>query len=345
MNDHTLSCPLPAGPPARILLSHGGGGLLMHQLVDRIFAPAFELDTTHDAAVLPAPGQRLAFTTDAYVVRPLFFPGGDIGTLAINGTVNDLAMVGARPWRLTASFVLEEGLPLETLQRVVASMKAAAAQAGVRIVAGDTKVVERGKGDGVYISTAGIGVVEHDWTIGPAGVQPGDVILLSGDVGRHGIAILAAREELAFEQPLVSDCAALADPVLALLAAGVHVHCLRDLTRGGLATALVEIALTARRHLHLHEAAVPVTDPVRGACELLGFDPLYIANEGCMIAVVPAGEADVALAVLREFSVSQRACLIGEVGAGEPGLVTMTNQVGALRVLDMLSGEQLPRIC
>ena len=345
MSQDSLACPLPLADTPRILLAHGGGGRLMHQLIERVFAPAFGQDTSHDAAVIAPGARRVAFTTDSYVVRPLLFPGGDIGTLAVNGTVNDLAMVGARPQWLSAGFILEEGLPLETLERVVASMRIAAAAAKVQIVTGDTKVVERDKGDGVYVSTAGIGVIEHQLSIGPTSVRSGDVILLSGDVGRHGIAILAAREELAFENPPISDCAPLADAVLALLKAGLQVHCLRDPTRGGLATALVEIAQASGLHLHLREDAVPVDEAIRGACELLGFDPLYVANEGCMIVILPATEAARALDVLRSFPVSSRACRIGEVLDDEPGLVTLTSLVGTTRVVDMLSGEQLPRIC
>jgi len=291
-NPANYSCPAPLTGHAEIQIAHGGGGRLTQQLIERIFGPAFDnpaLNARHDGAVLAAPaGARLAFTTDSHVVSPLFFPGGDIGRLAVYGTVNDLAMCGARPRWLSAGFILEEGLPVATLERIVAAMAEAARKAGVQIVTGDTKVVERGKGDGLYVNMAGIGWVEHDRVIAPASVRPGDVVLLSGDIGRHGMAILALREGLAFESSIESDCAPLWPAVEALFAAGVEVHCLRDLTRGGLATAVIEIAETAGRAVALEEAAVPVCEPVRGACEILGLDPLYVANEGRFVAFVPA---------------------------------------------------------
>ena len=341
-------CPVPLGDYAHVLLAHGGGGRLTKRLIDEVFHPAFRnplLDCQHDGAVLPVSPHRLALTTDAFVVRPLFFPGGDIGTLAVNGTVNDLAMCGARPLYLSASFVIEEGLPFETLRRVVASMKRAADTAGVRVVTGDTKVVDRGKGDGLYLSTSGVGAIEHDLPIGPASVRSGDAVILSGDIGRHGMAVMAVREGLAFETPIESDCAPVADPVLALLAAGVEVRCLRDPTRGGLAAVLVEIAETAGVRVHVEEPAIPVDEPVRGACEVLGIDPLYVACEGRFVAFVPAGQADRAVAVLRDHPVSSGACRIGEVEAGTDGLVTMTSSVGTRRVIDLQTGELLPRIC
>jgi hydrogenase expression/formation protein HypE len=290
-------------------------------------------------------GTRLAFTTDSYVVRPLFFPGGDIGTLAVNGTVNDLAMCGARPRYLSTGFIIEEGLPMETLWRIVASMKAAAGEVGVSLVTGDTKVVDRGKGDGLYVNTAGIGVVEHDRVIAPSSVKPGDAILVSGDLGRHGMAIMAVREGLQFESSIESDCAAVAGPALDLLDAGVDVHCMRDLTRGGLASALVEIAEASRLHLAIRETDIPVREDVRGACEILGFDPLYVANEGRFVTFVDWRDAERALDVLRRHPVSAGACAIGAVDAAPAGLVTMRSRIGATRIVDMLSGEQLPRIC
>jgi hydrogenase expression/formation protein HypE len=320
----------------------------MHQLLEKIFLPAFDnplLAARHDGAILDVGGVRLAFTTDSYVVRPLFFPGGDIATLAVNGTVNDLAMCGARPAFLSAGFVLEEGLPLETLRRVVQSMRRAAEAAGVQLVCGDTKVVDRGKGDGVFINTSGIGIIEHKLTVAPASVRPGDVVLLNGDLGRHGIAIMAVREGLELESEIQSDCAAVAGLVLDLLAAGIEVHCLRDLTRGGLASALVEIAETACLHIQVDENAVPIREDVQGACEILGFDPLYVANEGRFIALLPAAQVERALAVLRAHPLGSGACLVGTVQGDPSGMVTLRSKIGATRIVDMLSGEQLPRIC
>jgi hydrogenase expression/formation protein HypE len=322
--------------------------MLTQQLLEQLFLPAFRnrhLDQAHDGAVVEVEGTRLAFTTDCYVVKPLFFPGGDIGTLAVNGTVNDLAMCGARPRWLSAGFILEEGLPMETLRRVVRSMQEAAVAAQVELVTGDTKVVDQGKGDGLFITTTGLGVVEHPVTIAPAQVQAGDVILLSGDVGRHGMAIMSVREGLAFESPIQSDCAPLSELVLALLDAGIGVHCLRDLTRGGLASALNEIAQAARLQLDLDETAIPVREEVRGACEILGLDPLYVANEGRLVALVSPRDLAEALEILQAHAVGADARFIGTVTAGSPGLVTLKSRIGARRVLDRLSGEQLPRIC
>jgi hydrogenase expression/formation protein HypE len=287
----------------------------------------------------------LAFTTDSFVVKPLFFPGGDIGTLAVNGTINDLAMGGARPLCLSAGFILEEGLPLQSLRRIVASMRRAADAAGVAIVTGDTKVVDRGKGDGIFINTAGIGVIEHDQAIAPQCVRPGDAILISGDIGRHGMAIMAVREGMQFETTLESDCAPLAGTVLKLLESNIATHCLRDLTRGGLTSALVEIAETARVAMQIREAAIPVHPTVQAACELLGFDPLHVACEGRFIAFVPPHGAERALAILRADSLGVGASVIGNVASADPGRVIMRNRLGTQRILDMLSGEQLPRIC
>jgi hydrogenase expression/formation protein HypE len=343
-----LNCPLPKASYDQVLMAHGGGGRLMQDLLQRVFFPAFAnplLARQHDGAVFAAPGGRLAFTTDSYVVHPLFFPGGDIGSLAINGTVNDLAMCGARPLYLSAAFILEEGLPLADLQRVVASMQAAAAAADVQLVTGDTKVVDRGKGDGLYVTTAGIGVIEHNLAIEPASVRPGDAILLSGDIARHGLAVMSVREGLELGGALESDCAPLVGPVLSLLAEGIEVHCLRDLTRGGLASGVIEIAGAAGVELRLDERAIPVREEVQGACEILGLDPLYVANEGRFVAFVPAGQAEAALDLLRAHPLSAEAQVIGSVHEGTPGLVTMTTLIGSSRVVDLLSGEQLPRIC
>jgi hydrogenase expression/formation protein HypE len=348
MGEFDLSCPLPIDQYPTVLLAHGGGGTLMHQLIGKVFRPEFKnplLDVGHDGAVLPAAGQRLAFTTDSFVVRPLFFPGGDIGSLAVHGTVNDLAMCGARPLYLSAGFILEEGLPMETLWRIVQSMGRAAEAAGVQLVTGDTKVVERGKGDGVFINTSGVGIIEHDLTIAPQSVRPGDLILLNGDIGRHGIAVMAVREGLAFGTTIESDSAALSGLVLDLLRAGVEIHCLRDLTRGGLSSALVEIAETARVQIAIDERSIPVREEVQGACEILGLDPLYVANEGRFVAFVPSAAAEPALSILKAHPLGAGASVIGIVRGGQAGLVTMTTSIGGARMVDMLSGEQLPRIC
>ena len=343
-----LQCPTPVNDSERIQLAHGGGGRRMHELLEGLLLPSFKNDLLlerHDGATLSIAGTRLAFTTDSYVVKPLFFPGGDIGTLAINGTVNDLAMCGARPLYLSSAFILEEGFPMESLRRVVESMRITAAEAKVQLVTGDTKVVDKGKGDGIFVNTAGIGVVAHSLTIAPSSVRVGDVILLSGDLGRHGIAIMAMREGLSFETTIESDCAPLWEPVEALLKAGIEIHCLRDLTRGGLSSGLIEIAETAQVRISIEEMAVPVREDVAGACEILGLDPLYLANEGRFIAVVPEHATASALEILNLHAVSSGAVRIGQVLEKPAGLVTMKSRLGTERVLDMLSGEQLPRIC
>jgi hydrogenase expression/formation protein HypE len=349
VQDFVLSCPIPLSEYPQILLAHGGGGKLMHHLIEKMFVAAFQnplLGARHDGAVFDLSGTRVALTTDSYVVRPLFFPGGDIGALAVNGTVNDLAMCGARPLFLTVGFILEEGLPMETLWQVVLSMQTAAAAAGVAVVTGDTKVVDKGKGDGLFVNTAGLGIVAPGVGVAPERVRPGDIVLLNGDIGRHGMAIMAAREGLAFESAIESDCAPLAEPVLALLEAGVDVHCLRDLTRGGLASAVIEIARAAGVHVELDERAIPVRPDVQGACEILGLDPLYVANEGRFVAFVAPQDAERALGILRGTALGADTRPIGRVEAARSGgLATMTTAIGASRVVDMLSGEQLPRIC
>jgi hydrogenase expression/formation protein HypE len=346
-------CPIPLTEYPQVVMAHGGGGKLMHHLIERLFGAAFGnplLDARHDGAVFPVPpsaaiAPRIAFTTDSYVVRPLFFPGGNIGTLAVNGTVNDLAMCGATPAYLSSGFILEEGLPMEALWRVVRSMRLSADAAGVSIVTGDTKVVDRGKGDGLYVNTAGVGYIRHALTIGPASVRPGDAIIVSGDIARHGMAIMAVREGLEFESRIESDCAPLAAPITALIDAGVEVHCLRDLTRGGLASALVEIAEASRLHLHVLDRAIGVREDVRAACELLGFDPMYVANEGRFVCFVPQADAEHTIEVLRRHPVSADAAVVGTVSDDDEDLVTLESAIGATRVVDMLSGEQLPRIC
>jgi hydrogenase expression/formation protein HypE len=348
MSDFELTCPIPRPAEDQVLLAHGGGGKLTNQLIEKVFLPAFSnaaLEARHDGAVVKLAETRLAFTTDSYVVRPLVFPGGNIGDLAVYGTVNDLAMCGARPLYLSAGFILEEGLPMDTLRTVVASMREAAQRAGVTLVAGDTKVVDKGKGDGMFITTAGIGVVECALEIRPSSVQPGDAVIVSGNLGSHGVAILSVREGLEFEAPVASDAAPLWEPVKALLDAGIEVHCLRDLTRGGLASALNEISSVRGVGMRIEEAAVPVEDVVKGACEILGLDPLYVANEGRFVVFVPEAQAGRVVEILRGFPVAARAVRIGEVAAEPRGLVTLRSRIGGSRVLDMLSGEQLPRIC
>ncbi len=342
-----LRCPVPATANDTIQLAHGGGGRAMARLIDSVIRPAFddpELDRRHDGAILAIEG-RMAFTTDSYVVRPLFFPGGDIGMLAVNGTANDLAMCGARPLYLSVSFILEEGLPLDVLRRVVHSMRDSAREAGVRLVTGDTKVVDRGKADGMFINTAGVGRVIAPSPIGPASVRPGDVVLLSGDIGQHGMAVMAAREGLGFETVIESDCAPLVGQVLSLIEAGVDLHCLRDLTRGGLASALVEIAEAAGQAIAIDEAAIAVRPDVNAACELLGLDPLHVANEGRFVAIVARKDAGRALDALHRLDAMKGAVVIGEVRDSAKGHVSCLGRLGVERVIDMLSGEQLPRIC
>jgi hydrogenase expression/formation protein HypE len=344
-----LSCPVPRVSDDRIVLAHGGGGRLTHQLIEKIFIPAFSntaLDQRHDGAVIPLNGSHLAFTTDSFVVRPLIFPGGNIGDLAVNGTVNDVAMCGARPLYLSAGFILEEGLKMETLRTVVASMKEAATKANVQLVTGDTKVVDKGKGDGIFVNTSGIGILDpHVSAISPEAVQPGDDVIISGDLGRHGIAILSVREGLEFESPILSDCANLWPAVEALLNAGIEIHCLRDLTRGGLATTMNEIASDRNVCIKLEEALIPVNEVVQGACEILGLDPLYVANEGRFAVFVPAAQSDAVLDVMRKVEVSQGAVRVGRVEENPGRTVVLQSRIGGNRVVDMLSGEQLPRIC
>ena len=345
--DFAPVCPLPIADYPQVLLAHGGGGKLMHDLIEKMFVPAFEnslLGERHDGAVFDVGTSRLAFTTDSYVVKPLFFPGGDIGTLAVYGTVNDLAMCGARPLYLSAGFILEEGMATEKLWQIVQSMKAAAAAAGVALVTGDTKVVDRGKGDEIFINTAGVGVIEHDLVIGPKQVRPGDAVILSGDIGRHGIAIMAAREGLEFETAIESDCAPLASVVRSLIDAGIEIHCMRDLTRGGLASALVEIAEASGRQINIEEVSIAVREDVQGACEILGFDPMYLANEGRFVLFVPEADVGRALALLRSAAGGENAAIIGRV-SDEPEGVILKSVIGANRIVDMFTGEQLPRIC
>jgi len=346
--EFNAACPLPLSQYPHVLMAHGGGGKLMHQLLEKVFGQAFSnpiLDTRHDSAQFAVPPGRLAMTTDSYVVRPLFFPGGDIGSLAVHGTVNDLAMSGARPLYLSCAFILEEGLPMETLCRVVGSMRAAAATCGVAIITGDTKVVDKGKGDGLFINTTGIGVMEHTLPVGPQHVQPGDAVIVSGDLARHGMAIMAVREGLEFESTIESDSAPVHELVLELFQAGIEIHCLRDLTRGGLAGALNEIAGVAGVKIAVQEPLIPVREDVHAACEMLGLDPLHVANEGRLVAFVAEKDAARTVAIMHRHAVGQSAALIGRVAEASFPLVTVRSAIGASRILDMPSGEQLPRIC
>ena len=343
------ACPAPIVDYPRVLLAHGGGGRLTRTLIRDLFAATFDnpaLAPLGDGAFLEWNGARLAVTTDSFVVAPRFFPGGDIGSLAVHGTVNDLAMCGAKPLALTAGFVIEEGLAMEELTRIVASMRDAAAAVGVPIVTGDTKVVDRGKGDGLYLNTTGIGAVLEGAAVSPGGARPGDRILINGPIAEHGIAVMSVREGLEFGTTLRSDSAALFGLVANLvLAVGPSLHAMRDPTRGGVAGAVLEIAESSRVAVRLDEAAIPVSEPVRGACEILGLDPLYVANEGKMIAFVSPEAAERALAALRAHPLGRHAAVIGEVVDGTPGRVTMRSVVGGMRVVDLPSGEQLPRIC
>lgn len=344
MSESGFACPLPLLDYPHVSMAHGGGGRLMRQLIASLFAAEFGGETETDSAIVPVSGDRLAFTTDSFVVKPLFFPGGDIGSLAVHGTVNDLAVSGAAARVLSAGFILEEGLHSETLQRVVRSMARAAREAGVRIVTGDTKVVERGKADGLYINTSGIGFFDHPFRPSPDSIAEGDAILVSGDIGRHGMAIMSCREGLEFESPIESDSAPVSAPIAALFQSRCAVHCLRDLTRGGLASALVELSQSCGLSFRLEEKSIPVREDVRAACEILGFDPLYVANEGRFVCLLPAPAAEQALEVLKRFDVSRGAAVVGRVEAG-PARVRLQSVVGGVRLIDLLSGEQLPRIC
>ncbi len=342
-------CAPPLPHNEQIVMGHGAGGRMSHQLIQKAFLPAFDntaLRAGDDAALLqPGACLQLSISTDAHVVSPLFFPGGDIGRLAICGTVNDVAMLGAKPLYLTAGFILEEGLSMETLQRVIASMQAAAAEAGIQIVAGDTKVVQKGKADGMYITTAGIGVVQAGVDIGGAQARPGDVLILSGSIGDHGIAVLGARGDLGFQSSIQSDVAPLNHLIEAMLEASDNIHVLRDPTRGGLATTLNEIASQSNVGILLQEQSIPVHPEVNAACEMLGFDPLYIANEGKLIAFVARDDAEAVLKTMRQTRYGQDAVVIGEVTQEPRGRVLMKTAIGSQRVVDMLAGEMLPRIC
>jgi hydrogenase expression/formation protein HypE len=343
-----FACPLPITDYKNVLLAHGGGGKLTQQLIQRMFLSQFRsslLEPLHDGAIVPVADERIAFTTDSYVVTPIFFPGGDIGELAVNGTVNDLAMCGAAPRYLSAAFIIEEGLPMEDLWRVVVSMEAAAKKAGVELVTGDTKVVDRGKGDKIFINTSGIGIIREGIHISPRRATIGDKIIINGLLGQHGMAIMSVREGLEFETTIKSDTAPLNGLVESILGVCKDVHVLRDPTRGGLASALNEIAESSDKGILIHEDRLPIDETVRGACEVLGLDPLYVANEGKLVAFVPSGKADVVLSAMKSHELGRDATVIGEVVADHRGAVVMKSKIGGFRIVDMLSGEQLPRIC
>lgn len=344
----SFTCPAPLGKRDRIVLGHGSGGRLSAELLRDVFLPLFSnpvLDRMDDQAIFEIGGSKIAFTTDSFVVKPLFFPGGDIGSLAVHGTVNDLAMGGARPLVLSAGFILEEGFPMEDLQRIAASMAKAAAAAGVAVVTGDTKVVERGKGDGLFVNTTGIGLVSDNVRLSASQARPGDRVILSGPIGDHGIAILAKREGLEFDTEILSDSAPLHELVAAMLDVSTEIRCLRDPTRGGLSSALNEIAEQSGVSIQIEETRVPVHDQVKGACELLGLDPLYVANEGKLVAIVAPEAADIILAAMRSNERGREATIIGTVGEKRAGLVTMRTAFGSTRIVDLLAGDQLPRIC
>jgi len=344
----TLTCPVPLAAGDRVLLGHGSGGKLSADLIRDVILPAFHnpvLARLDDQAIVNINGLRLAFTTDTFVVKPLFFPGGDIGSLAVHGTINDLAMGGAQPLFLSAAFIIEEGFAMEELRRVVESLQRAAADAGVQVVTGDTKVVEKGSGDGMFINTSGLGLVANGMVLSAGQARPGDRVLLSGPIGDHGIAILARREGLEFEGALESDSAPLHTLVAAMLATGAAIRCLRDPTRGGVSSTLNEFAVQAQVGIEIDERAIPVHEAVKGACELLGLDPLYVANEGKLVAIVAPADAGRVLAAMRQHPLGQEAQMIGTVTAAHPRLVTMRTLVGPTRIVDLLAGDQLPRIC
>ncbi|MHC5700046.1 hydrogenase expression/formation protein HypE [Streptomyces sp. PKU-MA01144] len=342
------TCPLPLRDQPRVVMGHGGGGALSAELVRDVFAPAYggpALSAMNDSATIELGGARLAFSTDSFVVRPLFFPGGSIGHLAVNGTVNDLAMSGARPAYLSCGFILEEGVETEVVRRVAEALGEAARAAGVEVATGDTKVVEAGHGDGVFINTSGIGLVPPGVDLRPQRVVPGDVVIVSGPIGVHGVAVMSVREGLEFGVEIESDCAALAGLVEAMLAVTEDLHVLRDPTRGGLAAALNEIAAASGTGVVVQERAVPVPAPVANACAVLGLDPMYVANEGKLVAFVPRDHADAVLAAMRAHPLGREAAVIGEAVADHPGMVVARTGLGGTRVVDLPLGEQLPRIC
>lgn len=346
--DFNLSCPIPINEYPIITMAHGSGGVLSHNLIEKMFRYAFEndfLDEGHDGAVFEVHNGKMAYTTDSFVVNPLFFPGGNIGDLAINGTINDLVCCGARPLYLSAGFILEEGLPMEDLWKIVLSMKEAADTGGVKIITGDTKVVDRGKGDKIFINTSGVGVIPEGINISPKNCRQGDVIVLSGRIGDHGVAIMSARSGLEFETRITSDTAALNGLADIIFNTTQNIHVLRDPTRGGLATTLNELARSADVGMIIDEDKIPVSEEVKGACEILGLDPLYIANEGKLIIILPEKEASRVVGAMKHHPAGAEASVIGRVTSEHSGLVRMTTSIGSSRIVDMLTGDQLPRIC
>ncbi|MEN2998730.1 MAG: hydrogenase expression/formation protein HypE [Brevinematia bacterium] len=342
-----FECPTPIPSTERIRLGHGSGGRLTSSLIEKVFLPLFSneyLDKLHDGAIIELPSSKIAFSTDSYVITPIFFPGGDIGKLSITGTINDLAMCGARPLFISLSLIIEEGFEMDKLNKVLLSAKEVADGVGVKIVTGDTKVVNKGKGDGIYINTSGIGVIEHDTEILPQNVKAGDAIVISGDIGRHGASVMALREGIELESSIESDCCELWTTVERLLKEKVEIHCLRDLTRGGVASALNEIAKASGLGIFIEEEKIPIIDEVKGICELLGLDPLYVANEGRFIAIVPEKFAEKTVNIISNATGTQ-ADIIGKITEDNKGKVVMKSLIGSYRLLDMMSGEQLPRIC
>jgi len=342
MTTFNLNCPVPADQSDHVTMAHGGGGKVMNQLIQNLFQSKLSnshLDQLHDGAIIDLGDKKLAFSTDSFVINPIFFPGGDIGSLAVHGTVNDVAMCGAMPKYLSLAFILEEGFPMADLERIVNSVKIASAQADVEVVTGDTKVVDKGKGDGIYINTAGIGEVMPGVDIRPENVKPGDAVIVSGDIGRHAIAIMAVREGLEFSTKIESDSLAVNHQVKSIIDKGIYPHCLRDCTRGGLASALVEISQSAQVHIQIEEEKIPVLNEVKGACEILGFDPIYLANEGRFISFIKDDNIESVLKVIPD------AVHIGNVLESGQAKVTMKQPFGPAKIVDMLSGEQLPRIC
>lgn len=341
-------CPLPK-QYEQIVMAHGGGGRMMQQLIDCVIQPTFSndiLNQKHDSAVVEINGSKLAFTTDSYVIKPLFFSGGDIGKLAVCGTLNDLAMSGAKPLYITCSLIIEEGFAIKDLQRILQSMQQTAKQSGVLIVTGDTKVVDKGKGDGLFINTTGIGLIADDLSIMPSNIQPGDHIIINSDLARHGIAIMLEREGMDFENTIQSDCADLSGIVQHLISLGVQIHCMRDLTRGGLASSLIELATASQQHFIIDETVLPIHSDVKSACEILGFDPLYIANEGCFVLFVPESSSEPVMTCLHRHELGKQAKIIGKVAnTHNKGIVTIDTVMGISRKLELFSGEQLPRIC